>query len=280
MPENPQQLCRLPTPLRITLTAFLAMIGVGYLFALGNIYASHSRADGKPGLTLDDLRAVYSGVTVSRDSLAVVPSRMLRMIEGAMREYVSDAEDFAVLRDWLAAGDGEKGLDEQHNGRSPRRVITLNCLRCHAADSGERIGTKAPFGPDQLTVDYAMISKFTTAAPKSTQATVRIGPQDAPHLILITHAHMLAIPIFTLIVAALFWHTRTPAGLRAALTPLPMIALVFDFSSWWLARAADGFIYVIAAAGAAYGLAFGVQILAVVIDLWRPAPRYTATSAA
>jgi len=274
------QLCRLPNPLRITLTAFLAMLGVGYLFAIANIFGMHSGADGKPGLSLDDLRAAYSGLTITRDSRTVVPSRMLQMIEGSMRQYVSDDEDYAALHGWLAEGNGESGLDAKRDGRTPRRVITLNCLRCHAADSGKRIGTIAPFGPDQLTVDYAMIGKFTTAAPQSSRATVRVGPQESPHLILVTHAHMLAIPIFTLIVATLFWHTRLPVAVRSPVTPIPMLVLVVDFASWWIARISPGFIYLIAAAGGMYGLTFGVQIITIVIDLWRPAPPTSATSAA
>ncbi len=274
------QLCRLPVSLRITLTAFLAMLGVGYLFAVANVFAMHSGADGKPGLSLDDLRAAYSGLTVTRDSGSVVPSRMLQMIEGSMRQYLADDEDYAALHGWLAAGDGEAGLDAKRDGRTPRRVITLNCLRCHAVDSGKRIGTIAPFGPDQLTVDYAMIAKFTTATPQTSQATVLVGPQESAHLILVTHAHMLAIPIFTLIVAGLFWQTRLRAEVRSIVTPIPMLVLVLDFASWWLARVSPGFIYLIAAAGGVYGLAFGVQIIAIVIDLWRPARPTSATIAA
>ncbi len=263
---------RLPTPLKLVLTAFLAMLGAGYLFAIANIYASHSGADGKPGLTIDDLKAVYSGVTVEKSSAKSAPSIMLKMIEGAMRQYVSDSADFLVLHDWLADGNGEPGLEKERDGRTPRRVITLNCLRCHAADSGELIGTKAPFGPDQLTVDYKMISQFTTPGTATEAGTVRIGPQSAPHLILITHAHMLAIPIFTLIVAFLFWLTPLPRGFRAIVAPIPMLTLVFDFSSWWLARVAPGAIYVIAAAGAAYGSAFGLQLLSIAYATWRRPP--------
>jgi len=261
---------RLPTPLKLVLTVFLAMLGAGYLFAIANIYASHSGADGKPGLSFDDLKAVYSGITVDRSTARAVPPHMLKMIEGAMRQYLADDADYAVLHAWLAEGDGEAGLDLERNGLTPRRVITLNCLRCHAADSGERIATKAPFGPDQLTVDYEMISKFTTAGTTQAAGTVRIGPESVPHLILITHAHMLAIPIFTLIVAFLFWLTPLPAGVRSPLVPVPMLALVVDFSSWWLARISPAFCYAIAAAGGIYGAVFGFQLLAVAYAMWRP----------
>jgi hypothetical protein len=88
-------------------------------------------------------------------------------------------------------------------------------------------------------------------------------------LILISHMHMLAIPMFTLVVGLLFMMTRLPWSLRSALTPLPMLALIIDFSGWWLARLANGFIFFIAAGGAIFGIVFGAQILAVTWDLWR-----------
>ena len=68
-------LAKLPTGARLMLTAFLAIIGTGYLVAVLNIYHSHSKADGVDGMSLDDIRAVYSGLTVARGRPA--PSRML-----------------------------------------------------------------------------------------------------------------------------------------------------------------------------------------------------------
>ena len=91
----------LPAGARIMLTAFLAIIGSGYLVAVWNIHHSHRMADGVGGLSLDDVRAVYSGMSVSSDAPA--PSRMLTMIETTMREYVQD-DSFLVLR--ACRGDG------------------------------------------------------------------------------------------------------------------------------------------------------------------------------
>lgn len=263
----------LPTPLRVTLTAFLAMIAAGYGFALLNIYHRHAGADGAPGLTLDDLRAVYAGVDRSRSEMSVVPSRMLRMIEGSMRQYVADDADYAILHEWLANGAASAELDRKQGNRSPRRVLALNCLRCHATDSDSEISKRAPFGPDQLTIDEAQIARFTATTTTNAAGEIRIGPQDAGHLILITHAHMLSIPLFTLVVGALFWLTPAPPRLRALIMPVPMCALMVDFAGWWLARAAGGFVWFIVAAGAAFGVAFGLQLLAVVVALWRVPPR-------
>lgn len=270
-------LCQAPAPVRVALTAFLALIGTGYLVSLGHIVASHAHADGRPGLSLDDLRAAYAGLSVDRATLRVVPSRMLQMLDGSMRQYVDDDAEFAVLRDWLAGGADEAGLSRASGGTTPARVLTLSCLRCHAAEGGEEIGRRSPFGPDPLTVDYAALRPFLATTTGHGDAAVRLGPPPIRHLILITHAHMLSIPVFTLLVGGMFWLTRWPPRLRAVLTPLPMLALVIDFSGWWLARIVPGFVYAIAAAGAVYGVAFGFQIVAVAIDLWRP-PRFAESA--
>lgn len=258
-----------PASVRVMLAAFVLMIGAGYAFAMLNIYQRHANADGVPGMSLDDLRAVYAGLTKSQREMAFVPSRMLTMVDGAMRQYIDDDSDYAVLRAWLAAGGSEAGLDGGADGPSPRRVITLNCLRCHAKDSDSEISRRAPFGPDQLTVEYTMLAKFTAASGGARDATVRIGPQPLDHLILITHAHMLAIPIFTLIVGGLFWLTPIPLGWRNRLTPLPMLALIVDFSGWWLARLSGAFVFAIAAAGAVYGMVFAAQVVTVFFSLCR-----------
>lgn len=263
-----------PTGFRVMLSAFVFMIGVGYLFALANIYHQHQMADGRAGLSLDDLRASYSGLTVKRSKETVIPSRMLTMLRTSMREYVEDGADFEVLESWLKAGGSEAGMSEGEARRTPERMLILNCMRCHAQSANTDISRKAPFGPDDFTVDYEMIRPLVATETNLENDEVFVPPQlTVPRLVLVTHAHMLAIPMFTLVVGALFACARFPRRARGWLTPLPMIVLIFDFAGWWLARGIPASIYVIAGAGAVFGAVFGLQIVVVLIDLWRPEKR-------
>jgi hypothetical protein len=261
----------MPLGVRIMLTAFLAIIGSGYLVAVANISYAHHLADGKPGMSLDDLHATYRGITVLRGQ--AMPSRMLTMIRTAMREYVTDA-DFAILQGWLEAGAPEAGLDEGREAKkTPRRAIMRNCLRCHAQSAETEISKRSPFGPDEFQVDYAMLAPHLAGVADENAEAVRLQPQyQIPRLILVSHQHMLAIPMFTLVIALLFMVTRLPFRWRMGLGPLPMVAMVFDFAGWWLARSWSVFVYVIAGAGLVFGLALGIQLITVVIDLWRPGP--------
>lgn len=265
------------------LTAFLAIIAAGYLIAVANIFERHGMADARAGLSTGDIRAVYSGGP--RAAGDAVTSHMLTMLSGAMRQYVSSETDYAILETWLKAGGSEAGLDafpststsegeesssRRRRAKTPRRIIIRDCMRCHAQSSNTDIARIAPFGKDEFDVDYAMISKFISG-DGSGSTPGRSPPQyDRARLILHSHQHMLAIPMFTLAVGLLFMLTRTPSKLKSVLLPLPMLAAVADFASWWLARTSDVWTYAIAAAGGVFGASLAIQIAMTVVDLWRP----------
>ena len=255
--------------MRLLLTAFLALIAIGYLIAVANIFERHGMADGKAGLSLDDIRAVYAGLRTADASRGEAASRMLTMIRGEMREYLSSDSDFGVLESWLKAGGAQAGLDQGSARHTPRKIIVNDCLRCHAKSTDTEISKESSFGPDEFTVDYDSISRFATG--KAKPGSDRAAPQyTLPRLILVSHQHMLSIPVFTLIVGAIFAFARFPRRLRAIITPLPMLCVLVDFGGWWLARISDAGVLAVAAGGAVFGLAFGLQILVVLIDLWRP----------
>lgn len=282
-------LADLPTGLRIMLTAFLAVIGCGYLVAVANIYERHRLADGKPDLSLDDIRAVYKGITVEASAKSETPSRMLTMIRSEMRQYFTSDADFTVLESWLKSGSAQAGLNEGEGKKTPRKVIVRDCLRCHGQSTGTEISNESPFGPDEFDVDFALISKYVAAPTQSEPAAAGSQNPESPlgqrqshpqytlsRLILVSHQHMLTIPVFTLIIGILFSLTRLPTRLRTVLVPIPMLTLLLDFGGWWLARASDMGVYFIAVAGGAFGLVFGLQIIVVAVELWRPDRRLEA----
>lgn len=265
----------LPVGAKVMLTIFLFVIGCGYLVAVANIFYSHRMADGKAGLSVDDIRAVYSGMEISRRTSDEIPSRMLTMVRGAMRQYIEDEADFATLETWLKTGAVKEAMSEGAEPRkTPERAIIRNCLRCHAQSTESDISRKAPFGPDDLTVDYEMMKPLLATVTSTSVDRIQAPPQyTLERLVLISHQHMLAIPVFTVIVGLLFMTTRRPVRGKAWLTPLPMMAVVLDFIGWWLSRTAEPMVLVIAAAGGVFGMAFGFQIIAVAVDLWRPIRR-------
>ncbi len=302
------KLALLPTAARVLLTAFLALIGFGYLAALGNLYHQHRLADGKPDLSFDDMRVVFHGMVLGdpgapRDRTAAPMSRMLEMVEpgGPMRKHLIEGGEPAVnaLTAWLRGGAkqaqfGAAGL-VQPDDPSPMTVIDLQCLTCHNADSGEK--DDAPYGPDMFTVDYEMVYRYAapgtatgdleshereaSASGHDHAATDDVETENAPatgsrptgpmaisRLFLITHVHMLSIPVFTLIVSGLFLMTGWPPPWKGVVAVVPMLTLLFDFAAWWLARSFEPLLYVMAAAGGIYGIVLAVQLFSVLASMW------------
>lgn len=261
---------RLPLGVRVLLTTFIVLIGCGYVVAFLNIQERHGMADGKPGMSLDDIRAVFGGY--KKTATAAASSRMLTMIRGEMRQYFSSDLDFAALESWLVAGAKREAFDQGEGKRTPRKIIVRDCLRCHGQSTGTAISKESPFGPDEFEVDNDKVALLSGSAPATGGELSAVPPQyTLPRLILFSHQHMLAIPIFTLLVGLAFSFVRfKPAWLKGVLIPLPMLTLIFDFGGWWLARVSGVGAVFILVAGGVFGMAFGVQIMATVFDLWRP----------
>ena len=76
------RLARLSLPAKLLITLLLLIIGPGYLFGTANIYFKHQNADGEPGLTVDDLRAAFHGMTKTfqPEDKVIVNSTMLKQV--------------------------------------------------------------------------------------------------------------------------------------------------------------------------------------------------------
>jgi hypothetical protein len=294
------RIARWPASLRVLMTLFIVIIGTGYLMAMGNMYHRHRLADGVDGLSLDDLRAVFSGLqkpiqdsdsstadNLQPESGMANPSRMWEIVQPGedMYEHLVKGGDEAIrsLNHWLRSGAAKEMFEQsglvQPGDPSPQHVISRNCLRCHNAEDGEKQDT--PYGADIFTVDYQMVYEYAapgtgetskqaeseesgTGAPR----TERIRPQAASHLYLVSHIHMLSIPVFSLILALLTMLTDLPGKVRGFIAVVPMAASAVDFACWWAARWSQGFVFLMVAAGFVFGLTFGLQILIVIYHLW------------
>ncbi len=272
------RLASLSIPAKVMLTAFVGILGLGYLSAVGNIYFQHNEADLEPGMSLDDLRRVYHGLekeVTARTPPAESPMQKMVKPGGVMRKYAERGGEPAVraLMAWLEGGAkreefARSGIS-QDGDPAAQEVIAENCVRCHNSVRGEK--TDAPYAADRDSPpDYDLVIKF--AAPPvpvgGESKTLLLEPAGLAHLVHVTHAHILTIPVFTLIIGALFFLTGQRPTVKAILGPLPMVAVCCDICSWWLARPLEPFIYVIAAAGGVFGAALGLQILCILGSLW------------
>ncbi len=85
----------LPTSMRTLFTGALLVVGLGYMFAMLYVFAAHSGADGKPGLSVEDIKITYSG---NNETTALESA-----LRGAMSGMLP-AKDLATLLDWIREG--------------------------------------------------------------------------------------------------------------------------------------------------------------------------------
>ena len=274
------RLVRLPLSAKLLVTLFLLIVGPGYLFGTANILFKHQNADGEEGLTLDDLRATFHGMTktIQPEDKVTVNSTMLAMVRpgGDMREYLEKGGEPAVrgLITWLENGAREEEFTQadlaQEGDPSAQAIIKAQCVECHRADGGEMedlpYAETAEDDPQYARVIRA--AKPDVTVEKSGVQTREIKPASEARLVHITHVHILTMPVFAFLVGALFLMTGLPSGIKVVVGPLPMLAVLLDIGGWWAARWVEQWIYVIAAAGGVFGALYALQILCILGSLW------------
>jgi hypothetical protein len=266
MQSCPFRLSGLSLAAKLTLTLFLILVCAGYAVALIKIYWWHELADNEPGLTINDIRAVYHGI----ESTQIDDSEMLKEVSpgGQMRIFLEAGGESAerALIGWLEAGAQEAtfttaGLTGAGDP-SASAVIQQQCVKCHNQTEGDN--TELPFAAAPAAApQYDLVA--AVAVPPGEPG---IQPESKRELLQVTHAHILSIPVFTIIIAILFLLTNVSDKIKLVLAPLPMLATCIDFACWWLARPFEVFIYGIAFSGALFGTALGLQLLCILLSLW------------
>ncbi|MDD5274147.1 MAG: hypothetical protein PHU14_15700, partial [Methylovulum sp.] len=105
-------------PIKVLFTGYLCTVGIGYLFALMQILFTHGMADGKFGLSVDDIVYSYYG----NRSGTVLENQL----NGAMKANASAQERFDII-EWVRNGADE--ADYKTDGIS--KIIEERCVMCH-----------------------------------------------------------------------------------------------------------------------------------------------------
>lgn len=225
-----------PLSEKLLYTAFLLLMGIGYLMALVYLYTSHQWHDGKPGLSVEDIAETYYG---NRSG-----TRLEAAIRGPMAGYIQKVEDRYQIVAWLKDGAPEKGYTA-----SIRPILEKTCLKCHSPASGLKI-------PD--------LSSY-----EGIKAVADVDTGESLHtLIKLSHIHLFGIGLVALGIGFIFRLAVLGGWLKATLILLPFLAIFADILAWFLTKWDPVYAYTILAAGALLGLGWAGQILISLYQLW------------
>jgi hypothetical protein len=229
-------LMKLGIPAKVLITLFLCVMGLGYIFALFTIYISHENADGKPGLSMDDIVITYYG---NRGGSALQEKSL-----GSMATYFSSDADKNAVVAWITSGADKTAYEE-----TVAPIFKKSCTMCHSKDGIES-------GSPLTTYDEVM--KYVTVSTGVSPS--RLGT--------LSHTHLISHGMMFFLLSLIFIATTVKDRWKILLVLTAYVGIVMDVFSWWLAKTAAAFAYFSVVGGALLGIAFLFFFFVPLREMW------------
>lgn len=227
-------LADLALPTRMLFTGYLLAIGVGLLMAGAQIMLTHGMADGKPGLSVDDIVYSYYG---NREG-----TKLQAKLFGSMKDN-APAEVKMTLIKWA-----ETGAPAEEWQGTIKPLVDQYCGPCHA---------NMPSLPN--ITEKSVMDEMTKRNEGASIAT----------LTRVSHIHLFGVSFIFFFVGWIFTYATGFSPLtKAILIAAPFGFLIIDVASWWLTKMNPGFAYLVIIAGFGYSLASTIMIFSSLYQMW------------
>ncbi|MDD1621790.1 MAG: elongation factor-1 alpha [Methylococcaceae bacterium] len=223
------------TSIKLLFTGYLTTIAAGYLMALIQILFTYGMADGKFGLSLDDIVYSYYG----NRSGSMLESKL----NGSMKANAPEQERFKLIQ-WA-----RDGGDQATYHAEIKAIVDQRCVLCHNANAG----SLSDFG------QYANLKKTTESNQgASFQSLTRVS-----------HIHLFGISFIFMFVGIIFsFSTGVPRKYKYTAIVMPYLFLLIDIASWWLTKLNPHFAWLVIIAGAGLGLSFAFMWCVSMYQMW------------
>lgn len=236
-PKDDLTLGKLSLTYRALFTGFLLVMGLGLLMAGAQIMLTHGLADGKPGLSMNDIVYSYYG---NRSG-----SKLEAALTGSMKAKAPEAVKFTLIQ-WVRDG----APDAEWGKIGP--LLEKHCASCHDEESGLPEVAKQEVAKSLAEIDHgASIASLTR----------------------VSHIHLFGIGFIFLFVGWIFGMAEFNQFWKLILISTPFAFLIIDVASWWLTKFWPGFAWLTMIGGLGYSLASTVMFATSLAQMWLP--RYT-----
>ncbi|MDR2195231.1 MAG: elongation factor-1 alpha [Gallionellaceae bacterium] len=211
----------LPRPVKALFIGYLLAVGLGLCVAGMQIMLTHGMADGKSGLSLDDIVYSYYG---HRDG-----STIESKLNGSMKEMAEPEVRLDIIK-WARNGAPESEWEPHFKG-----VFGQYCVMCHSTMPG--------------IPDFSKYEEVKKLAEVDTGASV-------PSLTRVSHIHLFGISFIFFFMGLIFcFAVGVPEWLKVLAISTPFVFLIVDVLSWWLTKWSPGFAWLTIIGGVGYSLA-------------------------
>jgi len=227
-------LYELSLPIKALFTGYLLAIGLGLLMAGVQIMLTHGMADGKFGLSVDDIVYSYYGDRTG--------SKLEAKLNGSMKDNAPPEARLTMIK-WARAGSPESEW-----ATTIKPLVDENCAGCHANMPG--------------LVNITEKAEMLKVAATDTGATVA-------SLTRVSHIHLFGIAFIFFFVGWIFSYAKGFSPLvKALLIFTPFAFLIVDVASWWLTKMNPNFAWLVMIGGFGYSLASTVMIFTSLYQMW------------
>lgn len=226
----------LDTPVKVLFTGYLSTVAIGYIFALIQILFTHGMADGKVGLSIDDIVYSYYG---NRSG-----TLLENKLNGSMKGKATEEESFVIMQ-WARDG----GNQNDYINHGVQKIIEAKCEMCHNENA-----TGIP--------DFSEFSELHETTLEDEGATFS-------SLTRVSHIHLFGISFIFMFVGLIFSFASTvPSKYKSIAIGMPYAFLAVDILSWWLTKINPMFAVLVMLAGTGMGFSFAFMWIMSVKEMW------------
>ncbi|WP_347988360.1 hypothetical protein [Methylomonas sp. AM2-LC] len=226
---------QLDTPVKILFTGYLSTVAVGYLVAIIQIMFTHGMADGKFGLSIDDIVYSYYG----NRSGSMIETKL----NGSMKDNASEQERFVIIQ-WVRDGADQ----DEYADSGTEKIIQERCVMCHNKDAAI---------PDLS--DFKVLKELTKEDQGATFGS----------LTRVSHIHLFGIGFIFMFVGLIFSFTETSTiKYKSIAIGMPYMFLLVDILSWWLTKLNPMFAWLVIIAGAGMAISFAFMWIVSILEMW------------
>lgn len=211
----------LPTPVRVLFSGYLLAVGLGLCLAGLQIMLTHGMADGKLGLSLDDIVYSYYGDRTG--------SKLESKLNGSMKDTGTPEARLDIIK-WARDGAPETEWEPHF-----KEVFNQHCVMCHSTTPG--------------------IPDFTKLEEVKNSAKVNEGASIST-LTRVSHIHLFGISFIFFFQGLIFSiAVGVPKWLKISAIAFPFAFLIVDILSWWMTKWDPGFAWLTIVGGIGYSIA-------------------------
>ncbi len=220
--------------IRMLFTGYLLAIGFGLIMAGAQILLTHGMADGKLGLSIDDIVYSYYG---NRGN-----SKLESKLNGSMKDKAPE-EIRSKLIHWARDGASEEKWNAEIKGD-----VSMYCSGCHGNIPGLPVITNFDVMKEVAKADQgASINSLTR----------------------VSHIHLFGISFIFFIMGFIFSFTvGIPKWLKELAIIMPFAFLILDIISWWITKWYAGFAWATMIGGFGYSLASCFMWITSMYQMW------------